>query len=64
MSHVVGHPGARDARGSPQRDLQIGSPGLPAELAPLDLYRLLPAEILRLLVRQNFLRVCLGFDDL
>jgi hypothetical protein len=43
--------------------VQVGLPGFPAELSPLDLDRLLPAEILRLFVGQNFLRVGLRVDD-
>ena len=53
----VSHACQRESGEDPQRHAQIRHPGFPAELPPLDLERLLPPEILRLFVRQNFLRV-------
>src|ERR1700691_1566763 len=45
----------RDA--APKRDAQVHLPGFLAEFAPLDFQRLLPPQILRLFVGQNFLGV-------
>jgi hypothetical protein len=53
---------ARNARRRPRRHAKIGLPGLAAELAPLDLDRLLPAEILRLLGFQDFLGIGVRVD--
>ena len=53
--NVCGCSGTRPGAG-PHRDAQIRLPRFLAELPPLDLERLLPAKILRLFVRQDFLR--------
>jgi hypothetical protein len=54
---------AGDARRGPERDTKIGPPGFFAELAPPDFQRLLPTEILRLFVGQDFLGIRLRLDD-
>src|ERR1700722_13168736 len=57
---------ARERSGSradhPHAHAEIGVPGLAAELSPLDLERLLPPEILRLFVREHFLRKRIRVD--
>jgi hypothetical protein len=50
MNERVRKAGSSDTRRYPSRDAKIILPGLFAEFAALDLDRLLPAEILRLLV--------------
>ena len=54
--------GAGNGNRCPKSNAEIGLPGFPAELAPLDLDRLLPAKILRLFVRQDFLWVGVRAD--
>jgi hypothetical protein len=72
QSHLPGHEqeaaafvrcrGTGEAEGRPGRHAQICFPGLPAEFPPLDLDRLLAAKILRLLIRNDFLRIDVGVD--
>jgi hypothetical protein len=62
MSESVCETRAHNPGGRPRRNTKVGLPGLTAELAPLDLNRLLPAEILRLLVGQDFLRIDVRVD--
>jgi hypothetical protein len=64
MAKFVNHPGCGEAGGYAQRNPQIGLPGSPTELTPPDLEGLLPAEILRLFVRQDLLGIDLRVDDL
>jgi hypothetical protein len=59
---VEGDPNAGDAGATPKRDPKIRLPCAAAELAPLDFQRFLPTKILRLLVRQDLLRVRVDLD--
>lgn len=62
MSRGVRAPRADKAHGDPARDVKIRHPGFAAELAALDLQRLLPAQIARLLVGQDLLRISVRVD--
>jgi len=62
MREPVSASRARNSGSRPRRHTKIRFPRLAAELAPLDLYRLLPAEILRLLVGQDFLGIRVRVD--
>src|SRR5271156_4934213 len=62
MSGSVGHPRGCKAKGHPARYAKIRHPGFAAELAALDLQRLLPTEIARLLVGEDFLRIGVRVD--
>ncbi|HEY6465098.1 MAG TPA: hypothetical protein VIY69_03850, partial [Candidatus Acidoferrales bacterium] len=53
---------SRQPGGSPQSHAEIRLPRLSAELAPLDLKRLLAPQILRLFVGQDFLWISLRLD--
>ncbi len=57
MANLVSRERAGRRRDNPYGHAQIRAPRLPAEFPPLDLQRLLPPQILRLFVRQNFLRI-------
>src|ERR1700679_3376466 len=57
MPASICHTGASDSQAYTKRDAQIRLPGFSAELAALDLQRLLPAKILRLFVGQDFLGI-------
>jgi hypothetical protein len=59
---LVGDPNAGHSHPNPERRAQIGLPRFAAKLATLDFERLLTAEILRLLVREDFLREGVNVD--
>jgi hypothetical protein len=62
MLRRVGGPDTCQAESGPSGDTEIALPSLPTELAPLDLDRPLPAKILRLFIRENFLGIDTGVD--
>ena len=62
MTERVTRRRSRERDHAPKRDAQIRLPGFLAEFAPLDFQRLLPAEILRLFVGQNFLGISVRVD--
>jgi hypothetical protein len=61
-SALVGNPDACDTGAEPQGGAQIGLRSYAAELAALDFERFLAAEILRLLIREDFLRKSVDVD--
>jgi hypothetical protein len=62
MRTSIGHPCSGHAGRHPDRNSKIVLPSPATELAAFDLNRPLPAEILRLFVGQNFLRIDFGVD--
>ena len=62
MPKCVSEPRAGKPGRGPRRNAKVGLPGFAAELAALDLDWLLPTEILRLFVREDFLRVSFRVD--
>jgi hypothetical protein len=61
-SALVGNPDACDTGAEPQGGAQVGLRSYAAELAALDFERFLAAEILRLLIREDFLRKSVDVD--
>jgi hypothetical protein len=64
VAEIVSRPGTGDTHGCPHGHVQICFPSFPAKLPPLDLERLLPPQISRLLVNQDFRRIGLDLDGL